>query len=187
MTSVIVDFEWTMKNEYLHEWTMINENKKRIDIFMERDELVKKYSWAVPNQEAMEEIASIGKPVVEIGAGKGYWAYMLHKNGVDIVAYDINPAEQSWYDVRLGGFSVLSRYPDHILMLCWPPYDESMAMDCLNNYMGEYVTYIGEGYGGCTADDKFHEKLEDSWELIKTVNIPVWWGINDNLTIWCRK
>jgi len=38
----------------------------------------RKYAWAIPDERAMRIIYNYG-PVVEIGAGKGYWGYLLRK------------------------------------------------------------------------------------------------------------
>ena len=46
-------------------------------------------SWAVPSAEALEVIAQVsGGRVVEVGAGTGYWAWLLTRRGVDVVAVD---------------------------------------------------------------------------------------------------
>lgn len=71
--------------------------------------------------------------------------------------------------------------------MVWPPYATSMAFDTLNNFKGNLLIYVGEGYGGCTGDDAFHEKLEEEWDLSEEVEIPQWAGINDSLQILCRK
>lgn len=46
-----------------------------------------------------------------------------------------------------GGPDVLSRHPDCNLFLCWPPEDNAMAANCLKQFQGEFVLYIGEGLG----------------------------------------
>ena len=54
-----------------------------------RTHAVDKWSWAIPNDQALVEIASHG-PVLEIGSGLGYWAGLLSANhGVDIIATDL--------------------------------------------------------------------------------------------------
>src|SRR5689334_45182 len=37
-----------------------------------RHALIKKYAWAIPNEESLETIKSYG-PIFELGAGGGYW------------------------------------------------------------------------------------------------------------------
>mmetsp|Transcript_7858 Transcript_7858/g.19988 ORF Transcript_7858/g.19988 Transcript_7858/m.19988 type:complete len:164 (-) Transcript_7858:188-679(-) len=47
-----------------------------------------KYAWAIPDQRAIRIIANFS-PLVEIGAGKGYWAMLLRQAGADVLALDI--------------------------------------------------------------------------------------------------
>ena len=55
-----------------------------------RDWLARLYAFAVPNEMALNEL-SLHSPIVEVGAGTGYWSSLLKHKGVDIVAYDIKP------------------------------------------------------------------------------------------------
>ena len=61
-----------------------------------RDHLSRKYAFGVPGNDALDCLARYG-PLVEIGAGTGYWARCLRERGVDIFAYDvIGDAWCSW-------------------------------------------------------------------------------------------
>jgi hypothetical protein len=61
-----------------------------------RDHLSRKYAFGVPGNDALDCLARYG-PLVEIGAGTGYWARCLRERGVDIFAYDvIGDAWRSW-------------------------------------------------------------------------------------------
>ena len=55
-----------------------------------RDWLARLYAFAVPNKAALDELATVS-PIVEVGAGTGYWASLLRSQGVDVVAYDSIP------------------------------------------------------------------------------------------------
>lgn len=61
-----------------------------------RHKLAEQYSWAIPSPGSLEFIVEQldGRAVVEIGAGTGYWAWMLTQMGVDIRAYDKNPPRE---------------------------------------------------------------------------------------------
>uniref|UniRef100_A0AAV1UJU6 Uncharacterized protein n=1 Tax=Peronospora matthiolae TaxID=2874970 RepID=A0AAV1UJU6_9STRA len=48
-----------------------------------------RYSWAIPDERALQIIKHYG-PIVEMGAGSGYWARLLQDRGVDVVAYDLH-------------------------------------------------------------------------------------------------
>jgi hypothetical protein len=164
--------------------------------FASRDECVSKFSWAIPNAQA---IACLQKysPLIEIGAGRGYWAYMLSKVGGYIRCYDVRPKHsysythgvqpaENWFPVLYGKPKKAKKFSDHTLFLCWPPYATNMAWESLNYYEGNTLAYIGEDDGGCTGDHKFHEQLANEWERLESVYIPQWSGIHDHLTIYKR-
>jgi len=168
-----------------------------------RDECVDLYAWAVPTEEIIDAVAQFS-PIVEIGAGRGYWAALLQEAGADVVAHDILPPsgrDQNTYhrsrhksmkrvftEVLKGDHRTLEEVdPSRSLFLCWPPYNTPMAFKCLTAFTGNRLIYVGEGYGGCTGDDQFHAELEENWEETLDFEIPTWWGIRDYLTVWERK
>lgn len=61
--------------------------------------LSEKYAWAIPDSRALNILSSFG-PLVEIGAGKGYWGSLLSDLGVDIVCIDKFVPEETWMEVR---------------------------------------------------------------------------------------
>lgn len=158
--------------------------------------LVKKYSWAIPCEAALQALAKLS-PLIEIGAGVGYWAYLLRKRGVDIVAYDLHPTNlgknhyhstcESWTEVCKGDWRVLKKHPERSLFLCWPPHNNPMAYRCLKAYKGENVVFVGEDSGGCTGCDRFFGLLESDFELFDTVAIPQWRCLHDAMWIYKRK
>jgi len=161
-----------------------------------RESRVHRYAWAVPDDAALRIMAKHA-PIVEIGAGTGYWAALLRARGVDIVAYDKDPpdggeghpfhaARRAWTDVAVGGPEKAAEHPDRTLFLCWPPYDDPMAADCLREYRGDVVIYVGEGKHGCTADDTFHDMLAADWHLVRAHSIPQWAGVHDRLFVYRR-
>jgi tetratricopeptide (TPR) repeat protein len=80
-------------NPYLEIFELLNNRYSASDARrFGRDSLVRKYSWAIPDEEALATIGSY-TPLVEIGAGTGYWAALLRKRGADMIAYDSHLAE----------------------------------------------------------------------------------------------
>jgi hypothetical protein len=161
--------------------------------FEVRHALVQKYAFAVPCDEALDALAALG-PIVEMGAGSGYWAYLLRKRGVDIQAYDKHPGTNNhykfthrWTGVVHGLPGKLKKRADRALFLCWPNYNSSFASDCLRYYTGNSVAYIGEGGYGCTGDEAFHAALDRDWSEVKEVRLPQWEGIHDALYIYRRQ
>jgi len=184
------------KNEYLRRFEQIRGDRSRfVDHQDLRGEMVAQYAWAVPTDQAIDVLVR-HSPVVEIGAGTGYWASLAAAAGCDIICYDITPPggpEPNCYRhaiqyhlVEQGGPEMASQHPDRTLFLCWPPYATSMAAQCLEHYMGNRLILVGEGWGGCTGDDRFFELL-DGWNETFDLDIPRWDGIHDYLRVFERK
>lgn len=155
-----------------------------------RGRWVERYSWAIPNREAVETIAG-HEPIVEVGAGTGYWAYLLEQVGGDVVCYDVAPPgdDERWHEVRRGGPEVLleGTFDDRTLFVCWPAFYETLAHDALEAYGGDTVVYVGEGPGGCNATGAFFGRLDEgSWRLEREVAIPQWPGVEDEVRIYER-
>jgi hypothetical protein len=166
-----------------------------------------KYAWAIPNEAALTALLSLG-PLIEIGAGCGYWAHLLRERGGDIVAYDINPPNDerhsngwckhtfeeprlvgtAWTTVLRGGPSVLKqrRHRERALFLCWPPYDEPIAHVALRTFRGDTFAFVGEQWGA-TGNAAFFRLLASGWLDVREVTIPRWENTHDTLTIWKRK
>lgn len=161
-----------------------------------REALTKRYAWSIPTPHDLTWLAAQldGQAVVEVGAGTGYWAWQLQQTGVDVAAYDLHADEKNHYcdpityhPVLRGTAEIAAVYPDRALLLCWPPYNTSMAAEALRAYEGDTVVYVGEPGGGCTADDEFHETLEKEWhEVSRAPRHVTWWGIHDYVTLWRR-
>lgn len=176
-----------------------------------RREAIARWAFAVPDDEALDLIASYG-PVVEIGAGTGYWARMLGERGCDVAAYDLMGEDwERWFpagqygDVKHGGTEMVEKHGDRTLLLVWP-YMDTMAEDALRRYEavgGQRVVYVGEGEGGCTASAEFFTMLvklgmdEDehgencqhdkaAWREVESLALPQWDGVNDWLWVYER-
>jgi len=162
----------------------------------DRHKLCHRYSWAIPTEPALIELAAHA-PLVEIGAGTGYWAMLLRERGVDIIAYDLHPpvtgAEDNhwhqnvptWTEVLPGSSADAALHPDRSLFLCWPPMSD-MAHNALRVYYGNCLIYVGEPEDGCTANDLFDADLKRDWILTKAVKMLQWWGIHDQMMIYTR-
>lgn len=166
-----------------------------------RDRLIARYAWAIPNVAALRALAAEA-PLVEIGAGTGYWASLLRQMGVDILAFDANPPLDEghtnrhcrnalavgtiWTKVRPGGPEQAGLHADRTLFLCWPPSDEPMAAAALAAYHragGRRLAFVGE-LGPTCGDEAFREALHADWRPIKGVGIPRWRDLSDALTLW---
>jgi hypothetical protein len=115
--------------------------------------LSQQYSYVFPEPEVLALLATLG-PIIEIGAGTGYWAAKLRSLGVDIIAFDQAPPDTdlvnryhaktpTWTEVARGDHTVLPDYPHRALFLCWPPLFSALG-ECLSCYPGDTVARIGD-------------------------------------------
>ena len=150
-----------------------------------RKKLIWAYSWAIPNSEGIHAISRYS-PLVEWGAGTGYWAWLLSQTGAQVLAFDREPQQRPhWYPIERGSETVLAQYSEHALLMCWPSFESEMASLALDAYQGKSVIYVGE-WNGRTADRVFHQKLKTSWKQVNEIEIPRWPGFLDRIFFFNR-
>jgi len=159
------------QNEYLDEFVRVHKTvpwPKHLD---ERPGLVQRFSWAVPSDDALDVIARYA-PIVEMGAGSGYWTHLMRERGIDVIAYDREPphdenyfARHLWTEIRPGAPAVLAGHADRSLFLCWPPNNSAMGTNCLKRWHGKHVIHVGE-WRISTGSKGFHDRLEAGFELV---------------------
>ena len=167
-----------------------------------RDTLAVRYAHAIPDEDALETLAELA-PLVELGAGTGYWAWLLRARGVDILAFDACPPIDAghnnlyhrsadavgtcWTTVLPGEPELAAAFPERTLFFCWPP-DTGMAEQALQHYAGRRLALIGtRGSSMETATPAFYATLREQFALQAIVPIPQWHGIDDRLTVWVRR
>lgn len=168
-------------------------------LYKARDVAIKRWAWAVPLDGHLDRIAKLS-PILEVGAGSGYWANLLAARGVDIIATDLfgerNPKSRTHsFDeihfpiMRIGAARAVERYPERTLLFVWPGYGSDWAYEAAQKTRALHVVSVGEGYGGCTATDRFHKYLSDEkrWDLEFEESIPQWYGMHDRITIHWRR
>ena len=150
------------------------------------------FAYAVPSEPALAALARQA-PLVEWGAGCGYWAHLLSGRGVDILALDCAPPDSAaneyhgrcatWCTVRQGALSqhMLGR----TLFLCYPPPDTQMALQALQAYSGSTMCYVGE-WSGDTGTAEFQAELLRKWRLTERIALPNWGDTVYELMIWQR-
>ena len=174
-------------------WDRMYSSGMFLDSFRQQEQYCLAYAWAVTCPEALEALVALG-PLVEIGAGTGWWAMRITETGGNVVAYDTEPYDNHWSagrwaEVSEGGPEKAAWHADRAMFLCWPPYTSPMAAQAVRmhrDFGGTTVAIIGEGPGGCTGDDDLCAQLDEHYVLVAEIDIPQWEGLHDYLTIWRR-
>lgn len=166
------------------------------------------YAYAIPSPETIDWIATFcdGRPLVELGAGRGYWASQLSRTGLVVNAYDVEPPdkfdnasfpragqqEDVWHKVSQLDELCADGLSNSVLFLCWPPgWGNTMASDALTMFQragGDKLVYIGEPKGGKTGDEAFFDALSAQWELQDVdTRFVSWWTLDDTVQGWVRR
>lgn len=150
--------------------------------------LREKYGYSVLSMEMLETIGH-HSPLVELGAGNGYNAWLLQQMGVEVVAIDAFPVEEgkNWFfnthfglpsklgcsftEIKKGDSKALANYSGHTLLMCWPPKNP-MALRSLTDFPGEKLIFVGNKQ--CCADRSFYKKLSTEWHLDHSVKTGSW-------------
>jgi len=165
--------------------------------FPNRQRLVRKYCWTIPDPDTVAFVAKHGEGgLVDPIAGTGYWAYLLAQVGVDVACYDLNPGmaqiTNGWHDPDLYAdvcakdcAEAVALHPDRTLFLSWPPFQQDVGARILMAYKGKRVIYIGEGQGA-TGDDELRRILDADWTEIDSRQPVQWWGVRDTVAVYER-
>ncbi|MGA7988121.1 MAG: hypothetical protein WCB51_06950 [Candidatus Dormiibacterota bacterium] len=157
--------------------------------------LAQRYSYVVPDATSLSILGDLA-PLVEMGAGTGYWASKLRSSGSDVIAFDQAPPDgtapnryhaptATWTGVLAGDHTALSAHTDRTLFLCWPPLFSSLGR-CLTYYAGNAVACIGDG-GHRTA------RLRSLNESFACVQVHPVWAVDPapsvpaTLSVWHRR
>jgi hypothetical protein len=93
-------------DDFLKKYPRLNRDGTRFtgeDAGPNRNDMVKEYAFAIPSPDSLNWIANHlnGRPIWDVGAGRGYWSWMLWQMGVEVTAYDSAPPTEG----RNGYFS----------------------------------------------------------------------------------
>lgn len=166
------------------------------------------YAYAIPSPQTIEWMCGFcgDLPVVELGAGRGYWAAQLSRSGLTVEAIDVEPPDKAknvsfpgsagqtdvWHPViDLSGLASRTGTANHVLFLCWPPgWGDLMSSEALTAFEeagGERLVYIGEPKGGKTGNDAFFDALSTRWRLDSVdPHFVSWWKDCDVAQGWVR-
>lgn len=165
-----------------------------------RDYFIGNYGWSVPTQSVITKLKGFvgNDTVLSVGSGYGLWPKLLEEEGIDVIATTLVPEEGDiqmqkndyffTHVENLHHSDAINKYPEaNVLMMSWPPYSDPMAYESLKNFRGNKLIYIGEGHGGCTGCDDFHNLLGNEWKDVGVLDIPQWQGIHDDLRLFVRQ
>jgi hypothetical protein len=148
-------------------------------VYALREAFIARIGYAVPTSVFCDVMRPLG-PVVEIAAGRGYLSAILRHAGIDSIATDRDPSamlnipDYAHFKLpnapndptppveALDAEAAVAAYPDRTILCSWPGYQEDWLTKLAQSLEpGRKLVVIGEGPGGCTADDSFFDLIRD--------------------------
>jgi hypothetical protein len=148
--------------------------------------IARHYSFAVPNPEVLSLVARYS-PLIDVGAGNGYWAKRLEMIGADVIAVEPNPhVANPVFPTICVDYTEVSHYPERTLLMVWPTKNHSWGAEAIRLYTGSTVAYIGDPHYAVTGTPMIRQRLEEKgfhctidWPLNSWPHF-----LNDTLQIW---
>lgn len=166
-----------------------------------RNLFVSKGMYALITADFLDALASVleGERVLEIMSGRGYLSKGLKDRGVLIKASD----DRSWHNKlnwercyieteNLDAIKSVEKYGREadVIIMSWCPYQSTMDYSVLEMMRKVnpncILLVIGEGYGGCTGSDIFHQNMKQVYNNVSDRLNDVfeqWSGVNDRVYI----
>lgn len=145
-------------------------------------------SFARLTQPAIDVLLELS-PLVDVGAGNGWWAKRLTELGADVIAIEPNnPAHQCFPLVKADHRAIVN-YGDRTLLMVWPTRHSEWATECAFLYQGDTVVYVGDPLYLWTASHTLPYVLrQKGFQRIRTISINSWphHPIIDTLSVWKR-
>lgn len=189
----------------------VNENWLSDASYPVRSAYTKMYGFPLITEDVLRDLIfhihaqSVGNVprVLEVCCGSGYLGSLLKKNEINIHCTDTNKwkkdreADQFFQKPyikieEIDALEAIEKYKNKtdIVLLSWPEYESDLATRVLEKCI-EYnisMIYIGEDWGGCTADDSFFQLVEDKCNDVYICKsyIP-FSGIHDNIRLITKK
>lgn len=167
-----------------------------------REHFIKIQGYPFVTKDWIKELSKLlrGKKVLEVMCGLGTISYALKNEGIDIIATDDISWKETWKNAynhyceieELDAIEAIDKYGKDIdyIIMSWPPYEDPIAYKVLQK-MREVnkdaaIIYLGEGYGGCTADNLFHYRVNiienDIIDNVNSIYKP-WPTIHDSFSL----
>jgi SAM-dependent methyltransferase len=150
--------------------------------------MVPEFGFSIPCAEVLGALWKL-QPIVEVGAGSGYWTALMRHIGIEVVGTD--PDDHGFkfttgkYDpdqARYTAAEAVMRWPEHTVFCSWPSYKEDWfrkAMEQMRS--GQYMVLIRED--ACCDEDTW-DWVSESFDQIEYIPIPAWPGMNDHCGVW---
>jgi SAM-dependent methyltransferase len=174
-----------------------------VSFYEDRSIYVSNFSFPIICKEQLNILVNLfkNKTVLDIGAGTGFLSFLLKEKEIDCIPISLDKNNCSYFKntkpyVDLVYFDATKiDYSDYqYFILSWPNYDNDFGEKIVNSLKkGSFLFYQGEGYGGCTGNNKMHDLLEEDYIYLSYISNYLnmyqinFYGIHDKWEVYFKK
>ena len=175
--------------------------------FENRCETIPYFGFCIPDMDTMENLVSLlnkrkVKTILSIGAGVAFVETILQcisiekGYGFSVIATDpytshnTNKNQPFMPVYKCTATQAIKFSNADTILTSWPAMEDWTHEALIQAREGNFTTaiYIGEGKGGCTGTDDFHQELSDNWndaDPDTTIGFyKPWYGLNDTISVY---
>jgi hypothetical protein len=149
----------------------------------------KEFGYGHPTREVADFIHKHTSPVplIEIGAGNGYWAACLNSSGLRVEATDVKPKGTLWPVSAIDGLGAVLHREHWAVLLCHPTYDSDYPREaCDAMQPGRMLIHVYADTFKMRNRLAFENYLIGAFEREGTMMFQTLWGRGDRITAWRR-
>lgn len=158
-----------------------------------RGRYARRYGYGIPCLELIDALRPLA-PLLEVGAGNGFWTYWLRRAGCDVLAVDAGLPDpytgHRWIDdLRTSdGAKAVVGEPERNVLMVWPRYDSLWPTHVVHALRADRaLCYVGEGPFGAAAHPSMFGALQArGFQLQQLLPAPNWPMSSGYLAIYAR-
>jgi hypothetical protein len=160
-----------------------------------RQAFVRQWGFSLPCREAVTALRGFG-PILEVGAGTGFWTTVMRAAGHDMIATDLAAGLSPYgFSVsrhaeveQLSAVDAVRKYPDRDLFCSWPSENEPWAAEAVGELRaGRKLALILDDRGTITGDDNLRRVLAERYRALEMIEIPRFPGLHDRMRLFERR
>lgn len=176
---------------YRCNWKTTLPFERTLKIQEERRIFIKQFGFSVPSAEAIE-ILSKHQPILEIGAGTGYWSRLLNLNQIDVIATDpqlSNPGgfqHQAYFPcLKLDAVQAISHHSGRNIFCSWPSLNENWLKEAAK--LLDKDQFLFAVYEEACANEETWDYIRENFEEICDLELISWYWTHDRFMGWKKR